>query len=222
MLKKSFLVCVGALSSMGAMSQVAVSRDYSSVNQGATTMGGTKSSSLVAKFGIKAGVNMSTMNDDMDFDPRFSNGVGFRVGGLVNLRWGQRTESSMPGTGWFGIQPEIMYSYQAVKTDGGDMKFNYISVPIMLKFYPTTSLSIEVGPEFNYLIASSPSEWAADGVAVSVGDCKGLNMGIGAGAAYEFNGGFCIGARYSLGLTDMAENLKWKNNNVQVSLGWMF
>ena len=64
---------------------------------------------------------------------------------------------------------------------------------------------------------------SVDGATVNVGDCKGFNMGVGVGAAYEFKMGLMVGARYSLGFTDMAKNLKWKNNgNVQVAVGWLF
>jgi hypothetical protein len=174
------------------------------------------------KYGIKAGVNMTSMSNDMAFDPNFGMGVGFRAGGFLNMRWGQRTENSLPGTGLWGFQPEIMYSNQAAKTDAGDVKMNYIAVPLLLKIYPTTALSFEVGPEFSYLISTSPSTIAVDGAEVKVGDCKGLNIGVAAGLAYDFEMGLTIGARYTYGFTDMAKNLKWKNSNIQITVGWMF
>ena len=182
-----------------------------------------KGSQLAIKYGIKAGVNLSTMSNSMEFDPGFGMGAGFRIGAVANFHWGQRTANSLPGTGWFGLQPEVMYSYQSVKSDGGNINMSYIQVPVMLKIYPLAALSVEVGPEFNYLISTSPKEITADGATIKVGDCKGFNMGVGVGAAYEFRMGLMVGARYSLGFTDMAKNLKWKNNgNVQVTLGWLF
>lgn len=180
-------------------------------------------SALSIKYGVKAGVNLSNMSNDMTFDPGFSMGTGFQVGALVNFHWGQRTESSLPGTGLWGLQPEILFSNQVIKSDGDDIKLNYIKVPVMLKVYPLSRLSVEVGPEFSYLISSSPESLEIEDATVKVEDCKGFNFGAGVGAAYEFNFGLMVGARYSMGFTDLGKNLKWKNNsNVQITVGWLF
>lgn len=225
MTKKIFLLSLALVLSLGVFSQVRVNRDYGTENTSRNESRFEKKheSTLAIKYGVKAGLNMSTMSNDMSFDPNFSMGMGFRVGALVNLHWGKRTANSLNGTGLWGVQPEIVYSNQVVKSDGGDVKMNYIQVPIMLKVYPTSALSFEVGPEFSYLLSTSPDTMAADGAEMKVGDCKGLIMGVGVGATYELDFGLVIGARYSLGLTDMAKNLKWKNSgNIQVALGWLF
>lgn len=185
--------------------------------------GGKSRVAFSLKYGVKAGVNLSNLSNDMTFDPAFSMGTGFQIGALVNLHWGQRTASSLPGTGLWGLQPEFLYSNQVVKSNGGDVKLNYIKVPVMLKVYPLARLSVEVGPEFSYLISSSPETMKVDGATVKVGDCKGFNFGAGVGAAYEFNFGLMVGARYSMGFTDLGKNLKWKNNsNIQITAGWLF
>lgn len=222
MIKKIIMVCIVALTAMSAMAQVTVNRgNYSSQQQKETSFS-DKGSGFLMKYGVKAGLNMTSMSNDMAFDPGFGMGVGFHVGGFLNMRWGYRTENSSKGTGLWGFQPELMYSNQAVKTDAGDIKMNYIAVPLLLKVYPTTALSIEVGPELSYLISTSPSTMAVDGAEIKVGDCKGMNVGLAAGLAYDFEMGLTVGARYTYGFTDMAKNLKWKNSNIQVTVGWMF
>lgn len=222
MIKKIIMVCIVALTTMSAMAQVTVNRgNYSSQQQKETSFS-DKGSGFLMKYGVKAGLNMTSMSNDMTFDPGFGMGVGFRVGGFLNMRWGYRTENSSKGTGLWGFQPELMYSNQAVKTDAGDIKMNYIAVPLLLKVYPTTALSLEVGPEFSYLISTSPSTMAVDGAEIKVGDCKGMNIGLAAGLAYDFEMGLTVGARYTYGFTDMAKNLKWKNSNIQITVGWMF
>lgn len=179
-------------------------------------------SALSIKYGVKAGVNLSNMSNDMTFDPGFSMGTGFQVGALVNFHWGQRTESSLPGTGLWGLQPEILFSNQVIKSDGGSVKLNYIKVPVMLKVYPLSRLSVEVGPEFSYLISSSPKSLQFEDATVKFEGCNGFNFGAGVGAAYEFNFGLMVGARYSMGFTDLGKNLKWKNNSIQITAGWLF
>ena len=223
MLKKIILTCIGVATAMSATAQVTVNRgDYSTKQKDETSFSESKSSAFVMKYGVKAGLNLSSMSNEMSFDPGFGMGIGFRAGGFLNMRWGQRTENSLPGTGLWGFQPEIMYSNQAVKTDAGDIKMNYIALPLLLKVYPTTALSIEVGPELSYLISTSPSTMAVDSTEIEVGDCKGMNVGLAAGLAYDFEMGLTVGARYTYGFTDMAKNLKWKNSNIQVTVGWMF
>lgn len=223
MLKKLFLVAIVALGVQMANAQVVVQRDYPN-NQVQKQAGENDEhvSTFAYKFGVKAGVNLSNMSNGMDFNPDFKMGSGFRVGGLVNLRWGQRTENSLPGTGWFGLQPELMYSMQQVGTADKSFKLNIIQVPVMVKIYPTTQLSFEVGPEFSYVISASPNEMNFDGAQIKTGDIKGLNMGIGAGLSYDFDMGLTVGARYSYGFNKMAKNLDWKASNIQVTVGWLF
>ena len=222
MIKKIILVCIVALTTMSAMAQVTVNRGNYGTQQQKETSFSDKGSGFLMKYGVKAGLNMTSMSNGMAFDPGFGMGVGFRVGGFLNMRWGYITENSSKGTGLWGFQPELVYSNQAVKTDAGDVKMNYIAVPLLLKVYPTTALSIEVGPELSYLISTSPSTMAVDGAEIKVGDCKGMNVGLAAGLAYDFEMGLTVGARYTYGFTDMAKNLKWKNSNIQVTVGWMF
>ncbi|MDE7419384.1 MAG: PorT family protein [Muribaculaceae bacterium] len=219
-MRKKFLFAVlGLMTAVGLNAQVKVDRG----NDNGQRSTQRKSSQLAIKYGVKAGVNLSSMSNGMDFDPGFGMGIGYRAGVMANFHFGQRSINSLPGTGLFGVQPELMYSYQSVKSDEGDIKMSYIQLPIMLKVYPTSALSIEVGPEFNYLISTSPDTMVFDDATISVGNCKGFNIGAGAGLAYELRMGLVVGARYSLGFTDMAKNLKWKNNgNIQVTVGWLF
>lgn len=223
MIKKIILVCLGVIVTMAAMAQVTVNRsDYSSMPQNVNSFSEPKTSAFVMKYGIKAGANMSLMSNAMSFEPGFGMGMGFRAGFFLNMRWGQRTENSLPGTGVMGFQPEIMFSNQSVTTEAGNLVMNYISLPLLLKVYPTTGFSIELGPDFSYLLATSPSTMALGGAEINVGNCKGLTMGAAVGLAYDFGFGLTLGARYTHGFTDMAKNLKWKNSNIQVTLGWMF
>ena len=224
-MKKFFIVAICLVLSLGsAVSQVKVDRGYGQRTETAGKKSATRhGAALAIKYGVKAGVNLSNMSNDMTFDPAFSMGTGFQIGALVNFHWGQRTASSLPGTGLWGLQPELLFSNQVIKSDGGDVKLNYIKVPVMLKVYPLARLSVEVGPEFSYLISSSPESMKIDGATVKAGDCMGFNFGAGVGASYEFNFGLMVGARYSMGFTDLGKNLKWKNNsNIQITAGWLF
>lgn len=182
-----------------------------------------RSNTLMRRYGVKVGMNLSNMSNDMTFDPEFSMGTGFQVGGFINFHWGLRTASSLPGTGLWGVQPELLYSHQTVKCNGGNINFNYIKLPVMFKVYPLAALSIEAGPEFSYLFSASPNSINFNEAVVTLGDCKGFDFGFGVGAAYELELGLVVGVRYSMGTKDLGKNLKWKNNcNLQITAGWLF
>jgi len=223
MIKKICLSAIMALCVQVANSQVNVQRDYIPDNGMPNKEKAGHENTFVYKFGVKAGVNLSNHSNSMDgFDPNFSMGAGFRLGGLINLRWGQRTENSLPGTGWFGLQPEILFSSMQVKNDVENIKFQTIQLPIMAKLYPTSQFSIEAGPEFTYIMSTSPDELTFGGTQIKTGDIKGLLFGIGVGLAYDFDMGLTVGARYSYGFNKLAKNLDWKNSNIQITVGWLF
>ena len=202
MLKKILLSGIVAICTMHAAAQVTVIRYIDDDSE-------QSPSTFVMKYGVKAGLNISSMSNNSSIEPGFGARASFRVGGFINMRWGQRTENSLPGTGIWGFQPEIMYSNEAVSTDDGDIRMNFISVPLILKIYPTTGLGIEVGPEFSYLFSTSPEDIAFDKKTIKVGDCRGMNIGVAAGLAYDFDFGLTLGARYTYRFADMAKNLKW-------------
>ena len=219
MIKRLFLIGIGVMLTVSAMSQVTFKREQTASIANDEEVNET---AFAVKYGAKVGVNLSTMSNSMSFDPGFGMGAGVRVGGFVNMRWGQRTENSLPGTGLWGFQPEIMYSNEAVSSDTEDIRMNLLSIPLLLKIYPTTNFSLEVGPEFSYLFATSPEDMTVDKAEIKVGDCSGMNIGIAAGLAYDFDFGLTLGARYTYRFADMAKNLKWKSNNIEISAGWMF
>lgn len=180
-------------------------------------------STMIVRFGPKIGINLSDMSNRMSFDPSFSMGTGVQIGGVANFHWGQRTTSSMPGTGVWGLQTELLYSRHIIGSNGGNLGLNYMRFPVMLKIYPLSRFSVEVGPEFSYLMMTSPGSIAIKGTIVNVGECHGFDFGTGLGVAYEFDFGLVVGTRYSMGFADLGKNLKWKHSsNVQITAGWLF
>ena len=229
MQKKILMSVLALLLAFSLSAQVKVDRGYGGDGQRTERVKTQrKSSQMSFKYGLKAGVNMSTMSNGMpNINPDFKMGVGVRAGIMANFHWGQRTANSLPGTGWFGLQPELMYSYQRVTCVAGYLNLHYIQLPVMLKVYPLSNFSIEFGPEFGYLVSTDTymaGDYTIDGVTIrNLNRKNGFAMGVGVGLAYEFRMGLVLGARYSFGLTDIAKNLKWKNNgNTQVTVGWLF
>jgi len=151
------------------------------------------------KFGIKAGANYSTITDN----PESSNLTSFHAGAILELK-----------TPIIGIQPEILYSSQGTKINGQeDLKLNYISVPIVLKYY-ITKLSFEVGPQFSYLISKSLPK---DDKSI-----KDSDIGVLGGVGLNIVGGLFAQARYVVGLSKNTNYDNGKNNVFQLSMAYKF
>ncbi len=149
------------------------------------------------KFGVKAGINVSTLAGDVS---EVKSTTGFYVGGLVDL----------PLAGNFHLQPELMYSMEGAK----DASISYVRIPIMAKYYIMQGLSLQAGPEFAFKAGADSNIDSA---------IKSLDYGLGIGAGYELSFGLFFDARYNLGLADIAEDdSKVNTNSFQVGLGYRF
>jgi hypothetical protein len=165
-------------------------------------------------FGAKAGVNFANVSgDDADgFDSRTS----FHVGGVVNIGVSEK----------FSVQPEVVYSSQGAKDSfegiDVDYKMDYINVPVLAKFMVADGFSIEAGPQIGLLL-SAKIEGEGEEVDIK-DDLKGIDFSGAIGVNYEMASGLNFGARYNLGLGNIAdfEDGDLKNNVIQVSIGYRF
>ena len=181
------------------------------------------SRSYTLSIGPKAGINLTGMTGNptgINLDAQM--GFGFHAGAMANLHLGRRTESSKGGTGMWAIQVEALYSQLTVGMADQDMKLDYFALPVLLKCYINPRLNIEAGPTFMALLSSSPDNLVADGASIAIANLKGGDMALSIGAGYEFKNGLNIGARYNIGMSDLAGNMPCKTNVFQISLGWMF
>jgi hypothetical protein len=101
-------------------------------------------------FGLKGGVNISSIYDTQAEDLSETYKVGF-VGGFF---------FSIPLGAVFGIQPEVLYSKKGYSGEGNittstfryTRNFDYIDVPIQLQIKPSESVTILAGPMFSWLL----------------------------------------------------------------------
>ena len=174
-------------------------------------------SGIKFSFGVKAGVNLSNING-ADFTTSMQ--TGFHLGALCSLRFGYRT----PGApGMVALQPELLYSQQGFKVTKEACNLSYITLPILLKVYLFNGLHINAGPYFSYLLGVSPESININGPKVMLSDLKGgADVGVCIGAGYDTQMGLTLGARFALGLSDLAGNFAGKNSVISVSVGWNF
>ncbi len=186
------------------------------------------------RFGAKAGVNFASLNGDGtdDLDGR----TGFHLGAVVEIPISEK----------FAFAPELVYSTQGAKfeesfEEGGivfseesTLKFDYLNLPLIAKYYVGEGFSIHAGPQIGFLLsAKDEGEVNNNGEIVEFDDdikdgLKSVDFGLNFGAGYQLPAGIFFDARYNLGLTDLADDRpdgddnKIKNGVVQISVGYKF
>lgn len=180
----------------------------------------TLSAQEYVMFGAKGGVNFSNFAGDgfASFEEDSNARTAFHLGLVAEVPLSER----------FSLQPEVLYSAQGFDIvqidDNQDVEFrlDYITVPVLAKFYVTDGLSLVAGPQFGFLaeseIKSESSERELDSE-----NFNNFDMAVGLGAEYKFNKFFLYG-RYNAGLTDVYENenVEAKNSVIQAGIGFMF
>lgn len=164
--------------------------------------------------GIKGGLNLASQSFD---DPQFSVDskakAGLHLGVYATIMLSEK----------FGIQPEVLYSSQGTKfkdVDDASYKFNYINIPLLLRYNFNKMVNLHLGPQFG-ILASAKSEIGS--TEEDIKDAvKGSDLSAAFGLGVDLPMGLNFSVRYSLGLSDIDEdsNAKAKNNNIQVSVGY--
>lgn len=101
-----------------------------------------------ASLGFKAGVNVSSFRtavDYTDFDPNVK--LGVVLGGFVQI----------PVSARVTIQPEFLYSQLGAQASSGlwgdvTFRYNYFSVPVLIKYNVVKSFYVYAGGEADFLI----------------------------------------------------------------------
>ena len=107
------------------------------------------SASLFAQVsvGVKAGGAFSSHT---------SEGIGLGEGEFMKPTYLGGLFVSVPLTDKFSLQPEVLYTNKGDQSSSGDLRYNlhYINLPIMLRYHVLDKLTIELGPEFGYLLSA--------------------------------------------------------------------
>ena len=161
------------------------------------------SQAQLLKIGVKAGPNFSNFSGgikEIDYKSRTS----FHAGLVAEIKVLEN----------FSVQPELLYSSQGAKVDGiGDFNLDYVSLPVMAKFYVVTDkLSLEAGPQFSFLVNDSQAAY----------DNQDFDFGVAGGLGLNLTKSIFIQARYVVGLSEVSKYAEVKNSTFQLSAGFMF
>lgn len=187
--------------------------------------------SFAQTFGIKGGLNLSSLSDDGSVDNKTK--AGFNAGVFLNAPLSEN----------FSIQPEVLYNDLGSKTtykisgEDNNLKYStnlgYISVPVMFQYNATPEFYLEAGPEFSFLVNANSklkSGSNSDTYDLDTDDFNTFNFGLGIGAGYWITPQFGINARYNAGFTKIGNDDTLvgssfgdaKNNNFMIGLAYKF
>lgn len=222
-MKKLLFLCAISLMAMTANAQVTFAEEESSQQeeeQGFGTISDTRKN--VVSLGITAGGNYSMMSKYDPVDLGSLSGIGFQGGAVVNIHFGQRRGADA-GTGPIGLQVEALYAMHNMKTDLSDnIKLGYLEIPVLLKYYITPNVNIELGPTFSYILSKSPDVLKGTSTTIAIGELKGGDVKGTVGVSYQTKSGFYASARYNMGFSDLAGNFPCKVSTVSLSVGYLF
>lgn len=102
------------------------------------------------QFGLKAGANYSNIYDSQGDKFDAESKIGFAGGVFIAIPIGK----------FLGIQPEVLFSQKGYKQTGAFLgsnyeltrTTNYIDIPLLLSIKPVNFLTIQVGPQYSYLM----------------------------------------------------------------------
>jgi hypothetical protein len=167
--------------------------------------------------GLKGGVNMYKI-DGKSFSQEFKH--SYNAGLFTEINFSPKV----------GIQPEIMWNQAQTQTstqfkdiynDGikelKGVTLNYLSIPILLNLSPSRLITFQAGPQFGVLMNKDQNLLQNGKNAFKSGDLSML------GGVQLNLGGFKLGGRYTVGLTninDIDNQDKWKNQGFQLYAGF--
>ncbi|MES2864365.1 MAG: porin family protein [Bacteroidota bacterium] len=173
-------------------------------------------SSSEARFGIKGGLNYSTVTKG-DFEEGLDPRTSFHLGVFGEI--------PLAGQVLY-LQPEMLYSRQGFESNyeflgvnyKDEYQIDYINVPVLLKIRAGNVLSFEAGPQFGLKISekivSNDSE-------VERNDINEFDTALAAGVSLNFNE-FFISGRYTYSFNEIIEDSNSKNSVFQIGLGFKF
>jgi len=170
---------------------------------------------LYTRAGFKMGINYANVTGDFDnTDAR----IRMHLGAVVEF----------PVTQRFFIQAELLYAAQGYKIeeDGIENKIslNYLSLPIITKFYVAPRFSLETGPRFASL--SNATESKENSSDEFFNTYENVDIGWNFGVGYKAESGMFLQLHYVLGMRNIinTETVDASVNNtlMQLSIGYLF
>lgn len=162
------------------------------------------------QFGVKAGVNLSSVkiSDGEDYDSK----TGIHFGGLAHIHLSQH----------WAIQPELVFSMQGGQDESNDqkLKLNYINVPVLVQYMFDEGFRLQTGPQIGFLVSAKNKigdvEYDADD------QIESIDFAWVFGGSYLFPQGLGIDVRYNHGISNISDVSGFEAHNRVFQLGLFY
>ena len=161
-------------------------------------------SAQAQKYGVRAGLNISTVTGDYFEDAKPL--TGFYAGVFKEI-------TLVPEL--LFLQPELQYSMQGCKSEDTNFSINYINIPVVAKVYILKTISLEAGPQIGFKIKDNFPGNTGD-------DIETFDTAFVGGLGLNFPLGLSINARYALGLSEIVKDSDTKNQVIQLGAAFKF
>ncbi len=152
------------------------------------------------EFGVKAGLNFASFNDDQVFNA--DSRMGVHLGFFGRYLFSRRLSGKV----------ELLYSSQGARTDEFSIfdnyaiHLNYLSIPILGEIMIADQLRLELGPYIGVLVSSRQSFKGLVGgrevINTNNDKTNFVDVGVVGGISYNFPSGLGLGLRYNQGFAD--------------------
>lgn len=165
----------------------------------ATLLAFSTVSSAQAQFGLKGGINLSSISGDTA-GSNISSKIGLAAGGFFQFNVSPQ----------LAVQAEILFSQKGFKFDNGRSEqtrsISYVEVPLLGRFNIPTNGNLElglmVGPAVGFKVSESTE---VAGVSFDSSFMKSVDIGVAFGGSVGA-GPFGVDLRYTLGVSNINDN----------------
>ncbi len=160
-----------------------------------------------AYLGVKLGGNLASISGD--FSEQYNSRLSFHIGLTGELEINNTLQ----------LVPEVLFSSIGAE----DVILNYITVPLVVRYYPVSNFYLETGPQAAFSVGAvrkvGSSNYFNDITNVNQTDF-GINLGLG----FKTDTRVLLGLRYYFGLSNIIEDQSYKNHNraFQFSIAYLF
>ncbi len=162
-------------------------------------------------YGIKGGLNIANIGgaDAPDSDPR----TGFHVGGFLGISF----------LGIVAAEGGVYYSQKGyvMATEGGpELIYNYIDIPVVVKFSPLPLFHFYAGPQASLFLNGSMKDTDFD---FDAENFTSPDFAVVLGAGVNVPGGLRLSVGYDLGVTPInVDEKKVYNRVLKLTIGYKF
>ncbi len=170
----------------------------------------TGASAQEFSWGVKAGMNVSTVGGDLEADAR----IGYAAGLMSEYKFSDKSAAGV----------ELLYSSQGFKVGEAGYDLSHINIPILYNFYIGDAFAIKAGIQPGFMVGAK-GRYDGESVDVDKDLFNSFALAIPVGVSYTFGEKIVLDARYNIACTNLVDGDDYsssKNHVFQLSVGYKF